>query len=69
MNVYNSKTTKGHPCPSWQLPTNQLHNIRDLGVTLIHIGLLVEWRISPKVRLQCNSNSVIIREVVFICGS
>lgn len=55
MNIYNSKSTKGHPCPSWQLPTHQLHNVTNLGVALLHIGLWVEWKVSTLVRLQCNN--------------
>lgn len=52
MNIYNSKSTKGHPCSSWQLPTHQLHNVSNLGVALLHIGLWVELKISSLVRLS-----------------
>ncbi len=55
MNIYNSKSTKGHPRPSWQLPTHQLHNVTNLGVALLHIGLWVEWKVSTLVGLQCNN--------------
>lgn len=44
MNINRSKSTKGYPCPSRELPTHQVYNVSNLGIAILHLGL---WKMKP----------------------